>query len=43
MPDGLAALRQFPPDMARVEEAPNRLSNQHLVRVFEEEWGKVHH
>ena len=40
--DGLAALRQFPPDMARVEEEPNRLSNQHLVRVFEEEWGKVH-
>ena len=40
--DGLAALQQFPPDMARVEEEPNRLSNQHLVRVFEEEWGKVH-
>jgi spermidine synthase len=40
--DGLAALQQFPPDMARVEEEPNRLSNQHLVRVFEEEWGRVH-
>ncbi|MEY4909844.1 MAG: hypothetical protein RL260_3562 [Pseudomonadota bacterium] len=40
--DGLAALQQFPPDMARVAEEPNRLSNQHLVRVFEEEWGQVH-
>jgi len=38
---GLPALLQFPPDMARVDAAPNRLSNQVLVSTFEEEWGKV--
>ena len=38
---GLPALLQFPPDMARVEMPPNRLSNQVLVTTFEEEWGKV--
>ena len=40
--DGLPALLQFPPDMARVGTQPNRLSNQVLVHTFEEEWGKVH-
>jgi len=25
-----------------VPTEPNRLSNQTLVRTFEEEWGKVH-
>jgi spermidine synthase len=40
--DGLAPLQQFPPDMARTAETPNRLSDQRLVRVFEEEWGQVH-
>ncbi len=40
--DGLPALLQFPPDMARVPAQPNRLSNQLLVHTFEEEWGKVH-
>ena len=40
--DGLNALLQFPPDMARVDVQPNRLSNQVLVHTFEEEWGKVH-
>ncbi|MEO8299461.1 MAG: polyamine aminopropyltransferase [Burkholderiales bacterium] len=39
---GLPALQQFPPDMARVEAEPNRLSNQTLVRSFEAEWGRVH-
>jgi spermidine synthase len=39
---GLPALLQFPPDMARVPAAPNRLSNQVLVHTYEEEWGKVH-
>ena len=38
---GLPALLQFPPDMARVPATPNRLSNQVLVSTFEEEWGKV--
>ncbi len=40
--EGFAALLQFPPDMARVNAEPNRLSNQSLVHTFEEEWGKVH-
>jgi spermidine synthase len=40
--DGLAALFNFPPDMARVPTEANRLSNQVLVHTFEEEWGKVH-
>ena len=31
----------FPPDMARVEVAPNRLNTQPLVRYFEEDWAKV--
>ena len=40
-PEGIPALLQFPPDMARVKAEPNRLSNQVLVGTFEEEWGKV--
>ncbi len=40
--DGLPALFQFPPDMARVPAEPNRLSNQVLVQTYEEEWGRVH-
>ena len=39
--EGMPALLQFPPDMARVPAEPNRLSNQVLVGIFEEEWGKV--
>jgi spermidine synthase len=39
--EGVPALLQFPPDMARVSAEPNRLSNQVLVSTFEEEWGKV--
>ncbi len=40
--EGVPALLQFPPDMARVPAQVNRLSNQVLVHTFEEEWGKVH-
>ncbi|WP_046112823.1 polyamine aminopropyltransferase [Aquincola tertiaricarbonis] len=40
--EGLPALMQFPPDMARLPAQPNRLSNQLLVHTFEEEWGRVH-
>jgi len=40
--EGLPALFHFPPDMARVEVEPNRLSDQRLVHLFEEEWGRVH-
>lgn len=39
---GMPALFDFPPDMARVDAEPNRLSNQSLVHTFEEEWGRVH-
>ena len=42
-PSGLPALFDFPPDMARVDAEPNRLSNQVLVQTFEEEWGAIHH
>ena len=41
-PAVMATLLQFPPDMARTDEAPNRLSDQRLVRLFEEEWGAPH-
>jgi len=40
-PEGVPALLQFPPDMARVPAEVNRLSNQVLVSAFEEEWGRV--
>lgn len=40
--EGLPALFQFPPDMARVPTEVNRLSNQLLVHTFEQEWGKAH-
>ena len=39
---GLPALFDFPPDMARLEMPPNRLSTQNLVHTFEAEWGRVH-
>jgi spermidine synthase len=38
----LPTLFNFPLDMARVPTDVNRLSNQVLVRTFEDEWGKVH-
>jgi spermidine synthase len=41
-PEGMPAMLQFPPDMARVAAEPNRLSNQVLVNTFEAEWGRVH-
>ena len=37
----LPQLFEFPPDMARLEMPPNRLSNQALVHTFEAEWGEV--
>jgi spermidine synthase len=40
--DGLPALMQFPPDMARIGAEPNRLSNQVLVQIYEQEWGRAH-
>jgi len=40
-PATLAAAFEFPADMARVDAPVNRLSNQVLVRTFEEEWAHV--
>ena len=40
--EGMTAMRQFPPDMSRVPTPVNKLSNQALVQVFEQEWGRVH-
>jgi spermidine synthase len=40
--EGMTAMRQFPPDMSRVPTPVNKLSNQSLVQVFEQEWGRVH-
>lgn len=37
----LPSLFGFPPDMARLPAEPNRLSNQVLVRTYEDEWGRV--
>lgn len=31
----------FPPDMQRIEMAPNRLNTQSLVREFEQDWQRV--
>ncbi|MEP6791498.1 MAG: polyamine aminopropyltransferase, partial [Ramlibacter sp.] len=39
--EGMAALFDFPRDMARVPAEVNRLSNQVLVTTYEHEWGKV--
>jgi spermidine synthase len=39
--EGLPSLFSFPKDMGRVPMEPNRLSNQRLVQVFEQEWGRV--
>ncbi|MES2888249.1 MAG: polyamine aminopropyltransferase [Pseudomonadota bacterium] len=38
---GLPALFDFPPDMARVPTEVNRLSNQVLVQQYEAEWGQA--
>jgi spermidine synthase len=35
-----AIMRNFPPDMARVDSEVNKLNNQVLVRLFEKEWGR---
>jgi spermidine synthase len=39
--EGLPALLHFPPDMARVPAQPNRITEQSLVHIFEQEWGKA--
>jgi spermidine synthase len=40
-PETTADLFRFPADMARVDAVPNRLNDQSLVRLFEQEWRHV--
>jgi spermidine synthase len=40
-PGQLAALFQFPPDMAPVPAEPNRLNDQILVRTYDREWRAI--
>jgi spermidine synthase len=35
------AMFAFPPDMQRLEMAPNRLNTQSLVHEFEQDWRQV--
>ncbi len=42
-PETLAGLFRFPPDMGDVPTEVNRLNNQALVRMFEEEWKQYVH
>jgi spermidine synthase len=39
--DTTRAMFAFPPDMARLPMAPNRLDSQSLVREFEQDWNRV--
>ncbi|MCF8167897.1 MAG: polyamine aminopropyltransferase [Rhodoferax sp.] len=39
----LPTLFDFPQDMARIPAPVNRLSNQALVGIYEQEWGRVAH
>jgi spermidine synthase len=40
-PQTTAAMFDFPADMAKVDAEPNRLNDQRLVRIFEQEWRHV--
>jgi spermidine synthase len=40
---GLAALFQFPPDMAPLPMPPNRLNDQVLVRAYDQDWKDISH
>ena len=37
----LAAMFEFPPDMAAVPSEPNRLNDQVLVRLYDHEWREI--
>jgi spermidine synthase len=41
--DGLSALFQFPPDMAPLSMPPNRLNDQVLVRLYDQDWKDISH
>ena len=40
---GLPALFQFPPDMAPMPMAPNRLNDQVLIHLYDEDWKDISH
>ncbi|HEY2471470.1 MAG TPA: polyamine aminopropyltransferase [Terracidiphilus sp.] len=40
---GLPALFQFPPDMAPLSMAPNRLNDQVLIHLYDEDWKDISH
>jgi len=40
---GMPALFQFPPDMAPMAMPPNRLSDQVLVRAYDQDWKDISH
>jgi len=39
--DSTRALFDFPQDMSRVDAPVNRLNNQVLVQLYEQEWDKL--
>jgi len=41
--DGLSTLFQFPPDMAPLSMPPNRLNDQVLVRLYDNDWKDISH
>lgn len=41
--NGLPALFQFPPDMAPLAMAPNRLNDQVLIHLYDEDWKDISH
>jgi len=40
---GLSAMFQFPPDMAPLSMAPNRLNDQVLVHLYDQDWKDISH
>jgi spermidine synthase len=40
---GMPALFQFPPDMAPLAMAPNRLNDQVLIRLYDQDWKDISH
>jgi len=40
---GMSALFQFPPDMAPLSIAPNRLNDQVLIHMYDQDWKDISH
>jgi spermidine synthase len=40
---GLPSLFEFPPDMAPMPMQPNRLNDQVLVRLYDQDWKDISH